>query len=91
MLNCMKIVRSKTHKCLIIYGNNKNWYFISFSSHPAKDYGTSSNQGYQVFTGTEKLVFTTNSTITPGTFQIDVYALNVCYLHIKNSQVTRKA
>jgi hypothetical protein len=73
-----------------LFGNNKNWYFVGFSSHPAEDYGTGSNQGYQVFTGTEKLVFTTNSTITPGTFQIDVYALNACHLHIENGQVIRK-
>jgi hypothetical protein len=70
-----------------VFSNNKNWYFVSFSSHPAEDYGTSSVQGYQVFTGTEKLIFTTNSTITPGAFQIDVYALNSCHLHIKNRQV----
>jgi hypothetical protein len=70
-----------------LFGNNKNWYFIPFSSHPTKDYGSSSNQGYQVFTGTEKLVFNTNSTITPGAFQIDVYALNSYHLHIENSQI----
>jgi hypothetical protein len=70
-----------------LFGNNKNQYFILFSSHPAEDYGTRSNQGYQVFTGTEKLVFTTNSSITPGAFQIDVYALYSCHLHIENGQV----
>jgi hypothetical protein len=74
-----------------LFGNNKNWYFILFSFHPAEDYGTSSNQGYQAFTGTKKLVFTTNSTITLGTFQIDVYTLNACHLHIENGQVTCKA
>jgi hypothetical protein len=73
-----------------LFGNNKNWYFVSFSSHPSEDYGTGSNQGYQVFTGMEKLVFNTNSTITPGTFQIDVYALNACHLHIENGQVICK-
>jgi hypothetical protein len=73
-----------------LFGKNKNWYFIGFSSHPAKDYGTGSNHGYQVFLGTEKLVFTTNSTITPGTFQINMYTLNSCHLHIENSQVIRK-
>jgi hypothetical protein len=74
-----------------LFGNNKNWYFSPFSSYPAEDYGTGLNQGYQVFTGTEKLVFTTNSTITPGTFQIDVYALNACHLHIENGQAICKA
>jgi hypothetical protein len=35
-----------------LFGNNKNWCFISFSSHPSKDYGSGSVQGYQVFVGT---------------------------------------
>jgi hypothetical protein len=70
-----------------LFGSNKSWYFISFSSHPAEDYGTGSNQGYQVFTGTEKLVFTTKASITPGSFQIDIFALNSCHLHVKNGQV----
>jgi hypothetical protein len=55
-----------------LFGNNKNWYFIPFSSHLAEDYSSRSNQGYQVFMGTEKLVFTTNKSITPDAFQIDV-------------------
>jgi hypothetical protein len=73
-----------------LFSNNKSWHFIPFSSHPAEDYGTGSNHGYQVFTGTEKLVFTTNASITPGVFQIDVYALNSCHLHIENGQVNRR-
>jgi hypothetical protein len=40
-----------------LFGNNKNWYFIFFSSRPAKDYDTNSNQGYQVFMGTKKLIY----------------------------------
>jgi hypothetical protein len=70
-----------------LFGNNKDWYFVSFSSHPAEDYGTGSNHGYQVFTGTEKLIFTTNGSITPGAFQIDIYALNSCHLEIMNGQI----
>jgi hypothetical protein len=73
-----------------LYGNNKNWYFVSFSSYLSEDYGTGSVQGYQVFVGTEKLVFNTNSMITLGTFQIDVYALNSCHLHIENGQVIHR-
>lgn len=65
-----------------LFGLNKDWYFISFSSDPSGDYGQGSNSGYNAFAGTEKLVFTTNSTIVPGSFQIDVIALSAEHLHI---------
>jgi hypothetical protein len=55
---------------------NKDAYIVAFSENLAYDYATGCNSGYQVFSGTEKLVFQTNSSITPGSFYIDVYALS---------------
>lgn len=70
-----------------LFGQNKDWYFIPFSPDPAGDYGTGSSSGYQVFSGTEKLIINTNSTITPGSFQIDVYALLAQHLHIERGSI----
>jgi hypothetical protein len=70
-----------------VFGNNKDWYFVSFSSDPSGDYSSGANSGYQFFVGTEKLVWTTNSTITPGTFQLDVIALSVEHLHIMDGYI----
>lgn len=70
-----------------VFSNNKDWYFIAFSPEPVHDYGSGGVHGYQVFSGTEKLVFTTNSTIVPGSFQIDVYALSAEHLHVENGAI----
>ena len=67
---------------------NKNIYAISFSEDMVGDYISGQNNGYNVFTGNEKLVFTTNGSITPGTFNIEVHALTHEHLLINKGQIT---
>jgi len=73
-----------------LFRMNKDAYFISFSSDPVRDYMTGSNHGYQVFTGTEKLQWTTNATIPAGSYVIDIYALSCEHLHIDQGQLVVK-
>jgi hypothetical protein len=75
-----------------LFGNlfiaNKDAYVISFSEDLAGDYITGHNHGYNVFTGTEKLIFTTNSTITPGSYWCECHALTHEHLLISKGLIS---
>lgn len=70
-----------------LFNTFKDFYVISFAEDLAGDYATGRNTGYHVFTGTEKLQFTTTATIVPGSFQIDVWALSHEHLNIVKGAV----
>lgn len=57
------------------FGNNSNFLFIPFSESPIQDFVTGSNNGMEVFTGFEKLVWTTPGTTSSSTYQVDIYSL----------------
>jgi len=57
-----------------LFTNYVNLHMIIFTSSPVSDYIYGTNNGYQALTSFEKLSFTTPSTITPGSFQIDIWA-----------------
>ena len=81
-------------ECAELFNNlfavNKDAYFISFSSDPVLDCMTGSVHGYQVFSGAEKLQFSTPSTLSGGSYIIDVYGLSAEHCHIQNGQLVVK-
>lgn len=62
-------------------------YFISFSRDPVGDFATGSVSGQLVFSGTEKLVINTPSTLVAGNYQLDLYALSCEHLYIEKCQL----
>jgi hypothetical protein len=73
-----------------VFNQNSDWYFVSFSTDPVGDYSGGHNSGYQVFDGTEKVVFNTNATIVGGSYQIDVWALSHEHLHIEKGVLSAR-
>lgn len=67
-----------------LFNENKNFYCIPMSESISADYQTGQNSGYQVLDGFQKLSFTTNSSITPGAFIVDIRALTYEHLSVKN-------
>ena len=58
-----------------LFASFKNFYVIPFSSHITWDYTSGANNGFSVFTGFEKLSFTTPSTLVGGAYTIDIRCL----------------
>ena len=71
-----------------LFATYKNFYVIPFSSHLTWDYTSRANNGYQTFTGFEKLSFTTNSTLVGGSYTIDIRCLSHESLIIKQGSLS---
>lgn len=69
-----------------VFGNNKEFYLLSWSENPAHDYQSGSNSGYEYFTGFEKLSFTTTSGLAGGSYIVDIRALSYEHLTILNGK-----
>ena len=67
--------------------SNSNFVYIRFAENIWNDVITGSNSGMEVFNGFEKVVISTLSTIAPGSYQIDIFALTHQALIINNNTI----
>lgn len=67
---------------------NTNLSVWSFSQNPQQDIATGSNNGYEQFEGFHSLEWNTSSALTPGSYQILVYAICNEALIIQNAQLS---
>ncbi len=67
-----------------------NFTFITFNRDPCRTYKDGSCSGFQPFTGFEKLIFTTNSTMVAGNYQLDIYAKVYNVAEIRNRMIEVK-
>lgn len=65
-------------------GSNSLFYFINFSSDIVNDVMTGNTNGFHVFNGFQKFTFNTLSTITPGSYVVDIRA--ICSEHLMIQQ-----
>ena len=63
-------------------------FIISWSRSPVQDLITGSSHGFCALTGFEIFKFTTNGTLTPGTFQLDAWCRNFSTARIRNGVLT---
>lgn len=67
-----------------VFGSNSGFYFISFSEDIVGDVKSGNTLGNHIMNGFQKLAFTTLSTLTPGSYVVDVRALCSEHLMIQN-------
>lgn len=68
-------------------GSKNTPLVIEFGSAKS-DLLTGSITGYVPFSGTERLIITTESTLTPGSYEIRVEYLSVARVNITNGHIT---
>ena len=66
----------------------KNFTFIPFSNDLHGDVSTGNNSGCEVMTSFERLTFTTNSLLPPGSYRVDIYSINLEQLIVNQGRIT---
>lgn len=70
------------------FQRSKKFTFIPFSNDLHGDVSTGNNSGCEVMTSFERLTFTTNSLLPPGSYRVDIYSINLEQLIVNQGRVT---
>lgn len=68
---------------------NSNFFFLPFSESPASSFKSGANLGYAPFDGFDKLILTTGAGLTPGNFEVCVYAKVYNHCTISQGRILR--